>query len=126
MIDPEIKTTVELEVRRILDKHSDLILEETKEYRSHTQTQFKNLVWAISVIVLAGLGVFSYIFGKTYSDLEKRAEKQIDNIFTEYKADEKIQNKIEDLINSAFVKTGAKEKTENIVKTEADKLTATH
>ncbi len=122
-MDNSEDNNTELLVRRILSK-------ELSTYREFLEKQTKLILWGLSLLVAtaAGLGVF--LFGKSYSDIEAKMQRTVDQKVIEYRIDQNLKDKLNERVTiildqPEFVKKLSNEverQTSLFMTQEADKI----
>ncbi len=84
-LDNEVLSAVELEVRR-------LYAADEGKFRTHLETHFRLLTWALGIFVAVVVGAAAWIFGKDYTALRKHTEDRISSALYLAAVDGKIQD----------------------------------
>lgn len=103
------------------DRHDDLEIkiitlftEQQKNHQDYVKDQITSLKW-ISGFIISGIGLlatvvfgtFAYLFGQSYSELDKKMAVVANEIAISYRIDSKVQEELDALIELSVEKTAS-------------------
>lgn len=104
MAERTLESKIELEVRRILAAEElqvrKAISNDLREFSGLLQAQFRTLTWGLGVLFLAGGGIVTFLFGKSYAASQERIVREVDQKVIEYRIVESYRKILEDQINT--------------------------
>lgn len=121
-MDDNQKMEVELQVRLILD-------EEATKYREQLLTQFKYIIWSITIVIVAGLAVLTYFVGKdiertklVINTTHEQLKASIDDKIISYRILQVFQKRLDVMAEQSVQKKSVL----NIIARKAEELTERH
>ena len=107
---------VELLVRRVLSR-------EAEGHREFLQEQLKLITRAIAVISAVALGVFLWLFGKSFSDMKEVMADTVNARLTEFQIDENLRGRLNTMVNQAIESPQVAAEIQIRIKAETDRIT---
>ena len=96
--NPPLDPNVELAIRRHVDAEmtryntdTPAYRTEAQAYRTHLETVFRNILYGLGFVGAVAAILFTYFFGKTFSDIHAYARAAVEERVLDYKVKEEIR-----------------------------------
>lgn len=126
-LDGTTRKQIESEVQRYLTEEdarrkneidgevSRVFREDAGKHRTHLETLFRRLMWALGVLAIAGIGLFYWFFGNTRREMQDYVTRSVKTRFLDYEFDDEVIVTLEGRIASVADKRAKSKETQKII-----------
>ncbi len=111
-INNEMKSTIELEARRIIGA-------EVKSYREHLEAQFSFLKWSIGIIASFFAIIFVFFLGRSWLEMENTIQGKVDAVLVERNIQSRLTEQALNLTQSEQTLKAIDDKIGEIIKSRS-------